>query len=285
VGSGLWYLAASVDRAHAVKELVEGNNIRFGNRTPAGSAPDLAVASVSGPGSVAVSQKVRATATVCNQGTARSHASSVAFFLSLDATITIADGLLGSAPVSELEAGQCAPVELTGLASVQDGAWYVGALVDGDNAVVELSEINNTRVGNLMGVGDGADLYVSSVTGPGYLQDTQSFTSQVTVCNQGTRTSRESSRVGLFVSADETVTASDVLLGEVGLPALGAGECSTVSVASGSSVPKGAWFLGAVADLYGGESEFLEDNNSRAGGSLAVGTTLAALTPSITSRR
>ncbi|WP_224244993.1 CARDB domain-containing protein [Hyalangium gracile] len=277
VGSGLWYLAAWVDRANTVSELVEGNNVRLGQRTPAGSAPDLAVSSVSGPGSVAVAQSVRATATVCNQGTARSAATAVAFFLSLDATITTADALLGLAPVSELRAGECTPVELTGLANVREGAWYVGAYVDGDNAVAELSESNNLRAGSLVGVGDRADLSVSRVAGPAYLRDAQAFMGQVEVCNEGTRSSGEGARVGLFVSSDATVTVSDTLLGDVSLPALAAGECTTVSISSGAGVPQGTWFLGAIADVYGGEPELLKDNNSRVGGSLAAGSTLAAL--------
>src|SRR5690606_25418436 len=152
------------------------------------------------------------------------------FFLSQDGTITAADSLLGSAPVPELQAGACAPVELTGLADVQEGSWHVGAYVDSDNRVVELSESNNTRAGGVLGVGDGADLYVSSLSGPQLLQDAQSFTGKVTVCTQGTRATRESARVGVFLSSDEAITASDLLVGDVSLPELAMGQCTTVSV-------------------------------------------------------
>ncbi|MFL5348982.1 MAG: CARDB domain-containing protein [Hyalangium sp.] len=276
VHSGLWYVAAKVVASGAVHELVESNNVRFGNRIAVGHAADLVVASVSGPASVGALHQVRATATVCNQGTSQSLATTVALFLSLDASITTADSLVSSAPVSELQAGECTPVELRGLAQVPDGAWYLGAYVDSENAVAELSENNNTRAGNVLGIGDVADLYVSSVSGPAYLRDTQSFTGQITVCNQGARTSNENARVGLFLSADESITASDTLLGDVSLPALAAGQCATVSVPVKAPVPEGNWYLGALADLYGGEPEFLEDNNARVGGSLAVGSTVAA---------
>ncbi len=275
VPSGLWYVAARVASANAVPELVESNNIRFGNRIAVGSAPDLVVSEVSGPDSVRGSQPVLATATVCNQGTSRSFATRVVLFLSLDASITTADAPVGSAPVPELQSGECKPVELTGLANVPEGAWFVGAYVDSENAVAELSESNNTRAGNVLGVGDVADLYVSSVTGPAYLRDTQAFTGQITVCNQGTRTSTEGDRAGLFLSADASITASDTLLGDVSLPALAAGQCATVSVPVDAPVPEGTWYLGALADLYGGESEFLEDNNARVGGALAVGSMVA----------
>jgi subtilase family serine protease len=277
VGNGLWHLTAWVDRVNAVPERVEGNNTRFGSRVPAGSAPDLVVTEVSGPVSVAVAQPVRASATVCNPGTAASPTAAVSFFLSLDASITATDALLGSTSVPELQAGACAPVELTGLARVEEGSWYLGAFVDGDNRVVELSEGNNARAGRVLGVGNGADLYVSRITAPEYLSDAQAFTGQVTVCNQGTQTTHEQARVGLFLSADVAITASDRLIGEVSLSPLGVGECTTVSVPGSAKLPEGRWYLGAIADLDGREPELLKDNNIRAGGSLAIGSTLAAL--------
>jgi hypothetical protein len=276
VSSGLWYVAAWVDRANAVTERVEGNNIRLGDRRPAGQAPDLVLSEVSAPASVAVAQPVRATTQVCNQGTAPSAAATVSFFLSLDASITATDSLLGGAPVPELQPGACAPVELTGLADVQEGSWHVGAYVDSDNRVVELSESNNTRAGGVLGVGEGADLYVSGISGPAFLQDAQSFAGQVTVCNQGTRSTRESARVGVFLSSDGAITASDLLVGDVSLPELAAGQCTTVSV-PGALLPVGTWYLGAIVDLEGREPELLKDNNIRVGGSLAIGSTLAAL--------
>lgn len=277
VSPGLWSLTAWVDRANAVAERVEGNNTRFGGRVPAGRAPDLTVTEVSGPRSVAVGQPVRATATVCNPGTSASPASAVAFFLSLDASITAADPLLGSAEVPELPAGACAPVELEGLAQVEEGAWYVGAAVDADSRVAELSESNNAKAGRVLGVGEGADLFVSGISAPEYLSEVQAFTGQVTVCNQGTRTSHAEARVGLFVSADSSITASDRLMGDVSLPPLGMGECTTVTVAGSGALPEGTWFLGAIADLEGREPELLKDNNIRVGGSVAVGSTLAML--------
>jgi hypothetical protein len=277
VSPGLWYLTAWVDRANAVAERAEGNNTRFGSRVPAGSAPDLVVAEVSGPMSVAMAQPVRATATVCNQGTSESPASAVAFFLSLDASITATDPLLGSAEVPELQAGACAPVELTGLAQVEEGSWYVGAAVDADRRVAELSESNNARAGHVLGVGDGADLYVSKLSAPEFLSDAQTFTGEVTVCNQGTRMSHEQARVSLFLSADASISALDRLIGDVSLDPLGAGECTTVAVTGSAALPQGTWFLGAIADVDGREPELLKDNNVRAGGSVTVGSTLAML--------
>ncbi|MDY7230147.1 CARDB domain-containing protein [Hyalangium rubrum] len=276
VSSGLWYVAAWVDRAEGVRELLEDNNTRVGQRQSLGRGVDLVVAEVRGPASAVSAQPMKATTTVCNQGTASSPEASVALFLSLDASISTADPYLGSAQVPALGAGECAPLEVSGLVNVPSGSWYVGAYVDSAQGVVELSENNNLRAGNVLGVGDGADLVVSRVTGPDKLQGGQPVTGQATVCNQGTQPGRAGARVGLYLSRDAAIIASDMLLGEVVLPTVGVGQCVAVSVPGGVQVPEGTWYLGAIADLSGEEVELIEDNNILAGGTLTVGNALDA---------
>jgi hypothetical protein len=271
VSSGRWYVAGWVDRAAGVAELLENNNTRFGNRVAVGNGPDLVVSEVSGPRSVSAEQQVSAGATVCNQGTARSPAAEVAFYLSLDTSITTGDALLGTVPVAGLEAGECAPLKLSSAVNVEEGSWYMGASVDSGYAVEELSESNNARTGELLGVGEGTDLIISSVTGPAGIQSEQSFTGQVTVCNQGTRPMLSGSRVDLYLSLDAGISAADRLLGDVALPALGAGQCVVASVPVGARAPEGTWYLGAIVDRDGGETELIEDNNLRVGSAFVVG--------------
>jgi subtilase family serine protease len=271
VSSGRWYVAGWVDRAAGVAELQENNNTRFGNRPSVGNGPDLVVSEVRGPRGAGTGQPVSAGATVCNQGTARSAAAEVAFYLSLDTTLTTADALLGTVPVAGLEAGECAPLKLSSAVNVEEGSWYVGASVDSGYAVEELSESNNARTGELLGVGEGSDLVISSVTGPEGIQSEQAFTSQVTVCNQGTRPMLAGTRVELYLSLDAGISAADTQLGEVVLPALGAGQCQVASVPVSARAPEGTWFLGAMVDRDGGEAELIEDNNVRVGGAFVVG--------------
>ena len=92
-----------------------------------GSAPDLTISAVSGPPSALPGSAYSASVTVCNVGTASSSATSVEVRLSLDATITPADFLTGTAPVGPLSVGQCATVSVNGTASAPQGAYYVGA--------------------------------------------------------------------------------------------------------------------------------------------------------------
>jgi hypothetical protein len=271
VNSGRRFVAAWVDGAARVTELREDNNTRFGNRPSVGSGPDLVVSEVRGPRSVSAEEQVSAVAKVCNQGTARSAGAEVAFYLSLDTTVTTADVVLGTAPVAGLEVGECAPVKVAGAVKVEAGSWYVGASVDSGYAVAELSESNNARTGELLGVGAGADLMISSVTAPARVRSEEPFTSQVTVCNQGTRPMSAGTRVNVYLSLDAGISAADRQLGEVAVPALGVGQCEVASVAVSAGVPEGSWYVGALVDRDGGEPELIEDNNVRVGGGLVVG--------------
>jgi subtilase family serine protease len=271
VSSGRWYVAGWVDRGAAAAELQESNNTRFGNRAPVGNGADLVVSEVSGPRGVGLGQQVSAGAKVCNQGTAASPAAEVAFYLSLDTSMTGADALLGTARVAALKAGECETVKLSGAVNVEEGSWYLGASVDSGYGVEELSESNNARTGEVLGVGEGADLVIASVTGPAGSQSEQSFTGKVTVCNEGTRPMLTGSRVDLYLSLDAGISAADRFMGEVAVPALGVGECLVAAVPVGMRAPEGTWYLGAIADRDGREAELIEDNNVQVGSTLVVG--------------
>ncbi len=271
VSSGLWYVGAWVDRSNSVVELVENNNTKIGYRPAVGNGADLIVSEVSGPSHASYSQEVSATATVCNQGTDYSAPTQVSFYLSLDASITTADALLGTAQVPELGAGECAPLEASGSASVHDGTWYVGAFVDSGNNVPELVENNNALAGSLLGVGEGADLVISNITAPASFDGGMPFEASVTVCNQGTQQASSNSRLALYLSQDAAITAADVSFGEMNLPPLSAGQCTVVTIPGMGWVPEGQWTLGAIADLWNTEPELIENNNISSGGTLLVG--------------
>ncbi len=271
VSRGLWFVAGWVDRAAGVTELLENNNTRFGNRPAVGSGPDLVVSEVRGPTGVSFEEQVSVAAKVCNHGTARSSGAEVAFYLSQDTTLSTADALVGTAMVAGLEAGECAPVKVAGAVNVEEGSWYVGASVDSGYAVEELSESNNARTGEVVGVGEGADLSIASVTGPASIRSEEPFTSQVKVCNSGTRPMHAGSRVDLYLSLDAGISAADMVLGNAVLPALGVGECVVAAVQVSTRAPEGSWYLGALVDRDGSEPELIEDNNVRVGSALVVG--------------
>jgi hypothetical protein len=133
------------------------------------------------------------------------------------------------------------------------------------------------------GLTDGPDFIVTSVKGPASTRPGQSFTAQVTVCNQGTI--GDYTEVGLFLSEDATIRGpsptsppEDAQVGNVYTPYLSPGQCTTLPVSgnayppsSNSPTPVEAWYLGAMVDPYGWRPELLEDNNTNAGYRMGVG--------------
>jgi hypothetical protein len=58
----------------------------------------------------------------------------------------------------------------------------------------------------------------------------------------------------------------------VALPALGVGQCVVAAVPVSARAPEGTWYLGAIVDREGSETELIEDNNHRVGSVLVVGS-------------
>lgn len=270
VAPGQWYVGAWVDVANEVAELREGNNTRVGNRSSIDSRPDLTVSSVSGPVALSSTSPLTLTATVCNQGRAAA-SSQVEFYLSSDNILTTTDALLGSASISNLEPGRCAPVSFSGPTSVGAGRWYAGAWVDRANLVNEAAEDNNTRIGDRPAKGDKPDLVVTALDAPSSAVYAQPVTTTATVCNQGTMPS-PGTHLSFYLSSDTAITAADTQLGRVPVPGLQVGECAPVESSGPANVTDGPWFVGAWVDPDRAVAELMENNNTlRASGLLGVG--------------
>jgi len=150
--NGLWNLGAIVDGWNGIIELNESNNSRVGTLMGVGNDPDLFVSSITGPASVAPGGSFTATAVVCNQGTTPSPPTGVDVYLSSDTSITTADPIVGGGPVPGLSPGVCVTVYVSAWASVPNGQWNLGAIVDSWNGTTELNEGNNSKTGNTMNV-------------------------------------------------------------------------------------------------------------------------------------
>ncbi|WP_395805501.1 CARDB domain-containing protein [Archangium minus] len=313
---GAYYLFAAVDPLQVEQELREDNNVHLDGLIGVGHRPDFVVTEVSGPASVRDGREFTATVKVCNQGTTSSSSgypsTRVDLYLSTDTELTLPSPGSPNPPMAmdqttigsvefyqPLEPGQCvtksvpanawSPPEAQG----NNGAWYLAAVVDPQSMQKELREDNNVHVGGLMGVGHGADLVVTELTGPASVRDGQDFTATVKVCNQGTASSTGGpyyniTRLELFLSASDTLSMPEqsmpypepvgaVSVGYVELSQqLYPGQCTTKSVPAHAYLPptgqgEGAYYLAAAVDTNWTEWELREDNNVHVGGLMGVG--------------
>ncbi|MFY1828997.1 CARDB domain-containing protein [Myxococcus fulvus] len=312
---GAYYVGAIVDEQDFAQELREDNNTFIEGLVGFGSGADLVITDMNVPPSLRTSgspssQPPTATVTVCNQGTEDSSSTMVQLYVSMDRELTAMGGptpppfppmdqsMLGQAYVPHLFRGQCRTVSTelwTGLppdSHGNPGAYYVGAIIDEQDNVLELREDNNAFVKGLVGVGNGPDLVITDMNVPpslrtGGFPGQQQPKAQVTVCNQGTQDS-PSTRVQLYVSIDDTLTAmgpngpsypafDQAPLGDVYVPHLFAGRCTTVTANLSPMLPPdangaaGAYYVGAIVDEQDAAEELREDNNAFVKGLVGVG--------------
>ncbi|HUL29384.1 MAG TPA: CARDB domain-containing protein [Thermodesulfobacteriota bacterium] len=117
---------------------------------------DLTITSVSGPFDGKACETIPITATVKNLG-GRSEGFHVTFYLSKDRSITSDDIPIGSIYLNTLGAGaqrMFTAEKATIPCTLSPGPYYLGAIVDSDNRVVESDEKNNSLNGNRIDVSE-----------------------------------------------------------------------------------------------------------------------------------
>ena len=259
--AGNWSIIAKADSEEAVSEVSERNNtyalsIKIG--------PDLDITALSAPGAAGAGQSIAISDTTKNQGGESAGPSRIQFFLSMDATLGPADMMLGSRSVPSLAAGasSSASTTVTIPQETAAGNWYIIAEADGEGAVSEVSETNNTYA---LSFKVGSDLAVSALAAPATGGGGASIAITDTTKNQGGDAAGPS-QTQFFLSTDTTLSVSDVLLGSRGVPLLAAGASSsgstTVTIPPGTAV--GNWYIVAKADGEDVVAETSEANNTSA---------------------
>jgi hypothetical protein len=169
----------------------EANNILAANAINITVGADLTVRSVTGPPSVSVSTAFSVSNVVQNIGAGDSATNSrVGVYLSADAIITTNDTLIGFRNINSILAGttNIGGNSVTVPGSVTAGTYYIGAIVDYQDRVIETAEDNNA-MGYQVLVGmtgfritqiriDGADVLITfeSLAGQTYaVQEAQSI--------------------------------------------------------------------------------------------------------------
>ena len=144
--TGSYYLLAVADADGAVAETSETNNVKLG--LPVKVGPDLAVSALTSPSTAVAGTSITAADTTKNQGGGAASSSATSFYLSSNLTLDPSDTLLGMRGVGPLGAGlsESGSLALPIPGSTPAGTYYIIAAADGDNAVAETVETNNTRV-------------------------------------------------------------------------------------------------------------------------------------------
>jgi subtilase family serine protease len=278
--AGAYWLGAIADLDGVVAEADEVNNALAASAPLTIGLPDLVVAAVTGPATGLPGGSITVSTTVTNTGTVASAACRVGIYLSTDPTIGAGDVLLATRSVPALAPG-AASAEATAvtLPANAAGTYWLGAIADLDGVVAEAGEANNALAASAPLTIGLPDLVASAVTGPSTGAPGGSVTVSTTVKNAGVVASA-ACRVGIYLSADATIGAGDVLLATRSVPALAPGAAN--SEATAVTLPAsaaGTYWLGAIADLDGVVAEADEANNTLAASApLSVGQPDLAVT-------
>ena len=269
VTPGTYYVGAFTDDQGAVVESDETNNtLAASNTTVVATPADLVVTVAGGPATGTIGSNIQITSTTENTGGTAAGAFRVGLYLSVDATITTADELLGSCSMSSLAVGGTAAcdADVTIPGSVTPGAYWVGAFADDQDVVTESDETNNALAASTPTVvATPPDLVVADVTAP--LTGTIGKRIQITSTTENAGgTEAVGFLVGLYLSTDATITTADQLLGSCFVSSLTDG--STVACDMNATIPfgvtPGAYYVGAIADSQDDVAESDDANNALA---------------------
>ena len=215
-------------------------------------------------------------ATIVNQGSGAAAASTTGYYLSTDQNITTSDILLSARSTAALAAyqggtywqDQAFSVTLPG--NLAPGTYYLAALADSGGVIGESNETNNAwskvqiTVSSVTGL---PDLYGFLRTQPATVVAGGNLAIDATIVNQGSNFAAAST-TGYYLSTDQTITTSDILLSAQSTAALAPylggtyWQDQAFSVTLPGNLAPGTYYLGALADSGGVIGESSETNNA-----------------------
>ena len=213
-----------------------------------------------GPGS-----PIHVSASVRNYGDANSDATTLRYYRSTDATISVSDTEVGTDEVSALvPSGQVSEgIDLT--APSPAGTYYYGACVD---AVTGESDTTNNCSSSVTVtvLEPEPDLVVGSPSVSDSSPETGgAFTLSATVSNDGDGAAAATT-LRYYRSTDATITTSDTSVGTDTVDALAAAGTTTESVDLTAPLRPGTYYYGACVDAVAGEA----DTTDNCSGSMRV---------------
>ena len=200
------------------------------------------------------------SATVTNTGDAESAATTLRYYRSTDATVTMSDTAVGTDAVGALSASGTSAQSISLTAPATAGTYYYGACVDtvtvesdttnncSSSAPVIVEEEQQQQQGN-------PDLEVGSPSvSDNSLSAGTSFTLSATVSNAGDGESAATT-LRYYRSTDATITISDTEVGTDAVGVLSASGTSDESIELTAPSTAGAYYYGACVEAVTDESD------------------------------
>jgi len=269
LGAGSWRVGFLADPDDVLAEIDETNNeaVSAGS-APMQTPPNLTIDGVAfSPSTVAPGADLGVDYTRGNDGGTNASGFDLGVYLSTDATITAADNLLCTVGGLSANAGSSLTTGVTCTVpnNTPLGDYYVGAIIDDGNDVVESDETDNVAVSPTQVTIDGdVDLQPTAfniLSNEGFAGST--FDVELVMQNNGSFDA-DPFDIGVLFSADGTVTTSDTLACAAVTPgSLGAGDSIALTV-TGCQVPAapiGDYTLGVWLDSSTDIAESNENNN------------------------
>lgn len=230
------------------------------------NAPDLQISALSvTPVNAIAGEQIDLSATVRNAGSVASGSTTLNYYLSADATISMSDTLLCSQSLASLDGGISASSQrcVTNAPTAAGNSYYGACVATVSN---ESDTNNNCSVAQLVTVSTSGkpDLMVSSVSAGSSATVGGLLSLSARMTNRGTA-SAAASQLRFYLSADTVVTAGDTLIGACGVPVVAAGATNsdcTGAIIVPAAVQPGSYYLGVIADATGVVTESDETNNS-----------------------
>ena len=261
--AGTYYYGACVDAVTGESDTTDNCSSAVAITVGAAGEPDLVVESPSvSDSSPTAGASFRLRATVRNEGTASSPATTLRYYLSTDATITASDTEVGTDAVRALPASATSAEWISLTAPSNAGTYYYGACVDAVTGESDTTDNCSSAVAITVGAAGAPDLVVQSPS----VSDSSptagaSFTLRATVRNEGTASSLATT-LRYYLSTDATITTSDTEVGTDAVRALPASATSLESISLTAPSSAGMYYYGACVDAVAGESDTTDNCSS-----------------------
>jgi subtilisin family serine protease/uncharacterized membrane protein len=268
-----FYVIAKTDADESVGEIQEANNTSV---RVLSIGPDLIVSALTVPSTAAAGGTAAVAWTVKNQGGGSAAQSIVRFHLSSNYLLDATDTLLAESGIAAAVGPGTTTTGSTTLtlpSSTTVGTYYVIAQADGESAVAETIETNNTTSRTVQ---IGGDLIVSAFTAPAVAGAGSTIVVSDTTTNQGSNTVG-ASITRFYLSINTVVDGNDTRLdGFHSVPELvaGTGSSGSTTLPIPATIATGTYYVLALADADGTVAETLETNNTGVPRGIKIGPDL-----------